>query len=262
MLEQLASHSVDTNTSTSIELAASVDDKAKLSLKDAHAEARNKLMAACQAKKHALQRALPASLPKLTPITALAGDASLFIQYIDTTLEKTAFVVTPELLPEESPSHEHLRKRKRELQSELSQAKEKQQRLSQSESVMINRDATQIALPDEPGQPPLTRDELMKRHREAERKRVITHLKNVAAKFDHQYAVQKMRLTETEQALQQVEDELNKKKQLAAKVDQDIIVLDKRRDVVQDLIAKQMCQLIDARKRLHDYKQGEQRSKK
>ena len=184
------------------------------------------------------------------PISATHGEA--FASTITMTVEEsmedtyaveksTSFAIIPE----------PLRRHKRELQSELSQTKEKQQRLSQSESVFLRSNIVRSPSPEEPGEI-VTHDELVKRRREADR-REITQLKNATAQIDHQHAAQKKWLTETEQALQRVEGELNKKKQLAAKVDQDIVVLRKRRVVVQDLIAKQMCQLIEARKKLHDH---------
>ncbi|GKY98112.1 hypothetical protein MPSEU_000769000 [Mayamaea pseudoterrestris] len=256
--------------------------KAQAKLREALQEKKQFL----QARKMSLDRKQLLSTPDHSKYKSLRGSTdSLLIKNIDTTDEKTCFLEVAKLLPAAKPnakdaSHELLLKRKLELENALARAKEKRRRLterntsdvtekstgneaahvidncnvqepSSHETFAVSAVAAAAAAAIPPPSAP-SRDELLQRRKELERKSTLLHFQNLVAKQRDELAIQTKELDETEQLLAQAEPELAEKMALSRALDQDVVSLAARRDVVHEKLTESVGQLVDLRRRKHE----------
>jgi hypothetical protein len=92
--------------------------------------------------------------------------------------------------------------------------------------------------------------------KEAERTKAITYYKHLVAKQEIVLAEQRTKLEETSEALTKTEEEIAENRNLVDKSDREILTLETRRRILDDMIADYVSKLVDARRRLHDHKQG------
>jgi hypothetical protein len=112
--------------------------------------------------------------------------------------------------------------------------------------------------PDPEKQEPIpakpSREEILKRHREAERKKVITVCRNLVAKYEALEASQSARLKETNSALEEARKELNENQRDIEAAKQAVETVRVRKQAVESLIGEYVTKLVDTRRALHDHK--------
>jgi chromosome segregation ATPase len=99
-----------------------------------------------------------------------------------------------------------------------------------------------------------SREDLLKRHREAERKKAITVCRNLVAKHEALEATQSAKLKETNVALEQARKELDENQRDIEAAQHTIETLRLRKQAVQSLIGEYVTKLVDTRRALHEHK--------
>jgi chromosome segregation ATPase len=100
----------------------------------------------------------------------------------------------------------------------------------------------------------LSREELLRRHKEAERKKAITLCRNVIAKHEALEAEQAAKLKETKASLEQAQRELDENSKEIADTQQGIATLRLRKQAVESLMSEYVTKLVDARRALHEHR--------
>jgi hypothetical protein len=100
----------------------------------------------------------------------------------------------------------------------------------------------------------LSREELLRRHKEAERKKAITLCRNVIAKHEALEAEQSMKLKETKTALEEAQSELDANSKEISDTQQSIATLRLRKQAVESLMSEYVAKLVDARRALHEHR--------
>jgi chromosome segregation ATPase len=102
--------------------------------------------------------------------------------------------------------------------------------------------------------PKPSREDLLRRHREAERMKAITVCKNLVAKHEALEARQAAKLNETNAALEEARRELEENRGDIEKAEQSVATLKLRKQAVESLIGEYVTKLVDARHALHVHK--------
>jgi hypothetical protein len=221
-------------------------------------------------KKASLERARRQAL---VPVNALlkAGNDSLLIRSIDLTNEKVRFrkiasdtnaapydggIDLDEDLAAPACESSNLLKRKREIESKLIHAKAKRLRLEQQQQPFLDTlDGTK-----ETDLPPLraTREELLKRRKEVEKSKAVTHVNYLVAKLDHQKLEQEQMLIETDSQLNETKLDIETSQKRLDEIDRNAATLTVRQLIVQNQISQYVAKLVEARRKLHEYRVAKQ----